>query len=595
MLDNILDYLDDPLMKRAFLFIEEGDWVKANAYLEDLLNQNPENGLAYLGKLMIDTQAHTCAELMDLANPFDDNLNYKRCIRYADQELASELSRYNVYIKERNDIVQTANFYNSALVDMENAKTMAQYEEVIEKFQRLGNYENAASLLQECVKRLDEIKGEKEFRRAEKLLETASEEDDYVKIAHIYESIASQRDVKDKIDLCYKRAEKCRLIKKKKEEDKKARADKARNILRRILALLKYIVPAVVFAVVLDSVFVTYKGYSDYKQSCEIGDISPQNTSADIQKALDDTENVGREIDKLLEDLEKEMDIAHVYYRSCLSKRGKRSNFYSYRYKLYCQLWFNDVPFDSHIPKLERFLKLSLIRIEKFEAMKEVLVEKLREGNIDIPEVSVSPDDIVKNLSMRDFSYCYRDFSKKCENLRDDINCCLKILTEEKKDINNFRKAIYLYNHKDEYKPDIWPVNNGWVTAEFGKCNKYSVQDLNDIDGWLLGDFDNDDRSFHPGLDIAVVEGDKILAAASGCVTSVCWKNGYGQYIEIKHEFGYSTVYSHMSEVKVRENDHVAKGQVIGLAGCTGSAENSHLHYEILLFGEQVNPRRIIK
>ena len=202
-LEKILEYIDDSIMKRAFLFLEEGDWVKANAYLEEILNENPENGLAYLGKLMIDTQAHTCVELMDLASPFDENLNYKRCIRYADGEIAEELKGYNAYIKERNVIVGNATTYNEALKLMNNAKSEEDYNRAAAIFDKLGNYENAVQLIKECF----DGKVRMKFEHAEGMFNSAYTELDFYEAFKAYKEVSDYYDVKDKIEKCIQGAE----------------------------------------------------------------------------------------------------------------------------------------------------------------------------------------------------------------------------------------------------------------------------------------------------------------------------------------------------------------------------------------------------
>ena len=73
------------------------------------------------------------------------------------------------------------------------------------------------------------------------------------------------------------------------------------------------------------------------------------------------------------------------------------------------------------------------------------------------------------------------------------------------------------------------------------------------------------------------------------------WYGGYGNYVNISHDYGYSTAYGHMSSIKVNAGDYVEKGQVIGYVGSTGYSTGPHLHFEVLLYGEQVNPRKLMK
>jgi murein DD-endopeptidase MepM/ murein hydrolase activator NlpD len=94
----------------------------------------------------------------------------------------------------------------------------------------------------------------------------------------------------------------------------------------------------------------------------------------------------------------------------------------------------------------------------------------------------------------------------------------------------------------------------------------------------------------HPGVDIAAPRGTPILATGQGRVTRAGWSGGYGQMVEIDHGNGYSTLYAHASRLLVRAGQTVERGDVIAQVGRTGTATSSHLHYEVRLNGQQVNP-----
>jgi murein DD-endopeptidase MepM/ murein hydrolase activator NlpD len=95
----------------------------------------------------------------------------------------------------------------------------------------------------------------------------------------------------------------------------------------------------------------------------------------------------------------------------------------------------------------------------------------------------------------------------------------------------------------------------------------------------------------HKGIDIKVYIGDTIRAAFSGKVRIVRYEaGGYGKYVVIRHNNGLETIYGHMSEWLVDENEHVRAGQPIGLGGNTGRSTGSHLHFETRLCGMAINP-----
>ena len=91
-----------PLLKRAFMFLEDGDFDRADEFCEQVLNQDPENTQAYLGKLMAELHIKRQADLANCSEPFDNNKNYQKAVRFADSTLSSELKGYVATIKDRN-------------------------------------------------------------------------------------------------------------------------------------------------------------------------------------------------------------------------------------------------------------------------------------------------------------------------------------------------------------------------------------------------------------------------------------------------------------------------------------------------------------
>jgi murein DD-endopeptidase MepM/ murein hydrolase activator NlpD len=125
-------------------------------------------------------------------------------------------------------------------------------------------------------------------------------------------------------------------------------------------------------------------------------------------------------------------------------------------------------------------------------------------------------------------------------------------------------------------KPDQWPVS-GFVTKEFEE-----------------GAINRGIRP-HQGIDIAGTTDAPILAAGRGRVTRTGTDEFLGNFVEIQHGLGYVTVYGHCSRIAVGRDDRVDVGQIIAYVGQSGQATAPHLHFEVLVQGEAVNPRQILE
>ena len=98
----------------------------------------------------------------------------------------------------------------------------------------------------------------------------------------------------------------------------------------------------------------------------------------------------------------------------------------------------------------------------------------------------------------------------------------------------------------------------------------------------------------HEGIDLAGAMGSPILVTGDGVVTKAGWSSGYGQMVQVRHEFGLETVYGHMSKIRVKVGQKVSRGDRIGDMGSTGRSTGTHLHYEIHVGGTPVNPMTFI-
>ena len=94
---------EESLLKRAFMFLEDGDWSTADEYCEKVLDIDPENARAYLGKLMAECRACRLEDLQNCRQPFDGSGNYNKILRFAEPKLIETLKGYIAHINERNE------------------------------------------------------------------------------------------------------------------------------------------------------------------------------------------------------------------------------------------------------------------------------------------------------------------------------------------------------------------------------------------------------------------------------------------------------------------------------------------------------------
>lgn len=117
--------------------------------------------------------------------------------------------------------------------------------------------------------------------------------------------------------------------------------------------------------------------------------------------------------------------------------------------------------------------------------------------------------------------------------------------------------------------------HNGRITSDFGyRRNPYG----------------GSSTEFHSGIDFKGSVGDPVKTTGDGKVILADWKGGFGRTVIVKHDFGYETLYGHMSSLNVMAGQTVRAGDVIGFVGSTGRSTGPHLHYELTRHGNEIDP-----
>ena len=160
-------------------------------------------------------------------------------------------------------------------------------------------------------------------------------------------------------------------------------------------------------------------------------------------------------------------------------------------------------------------------------------------------------------------------------SILDELDQLTAVVTEEGDSLRTLERFIGKAGKVLASLPSRWPVR-GPVNSDFGGRSS----------PWL-----SSSSEFHSGLDIGATRGTAVFAPAPGTVVFAGQHAEYGVTLVIDHGNDIKTLYGHLTKVTVAQDQKVQRGQPIGLTGNTGRSSGPHLHYEIQVKGQPVNPR----
>lgn len=169
--------------------------------------------------------------------------------------------------------------------------------------------------------------------------------------------------------------------------------------------------------------------------------------------------------------------------------------------------------------------------------------------------------------------------AKKCKNEILEKTIELDFEIEERKSYTN---DISTEDEIEEQKTDI--------IKEYKKPETFYPT----VSTYISSYYGNRSMGWHSGIDIAGSYADPIYAYKDGEVISACYSGGYGNMILVQHEDGTETRYAHLSSILVSVGEYVYGGEKIGLMGSTGNSTGNHLHFEMIINNETVNPYNYI-
>lgn len=172
-----------------------------------------------------------------------------------------------------------------------------------------------------------------------------------------------------------------------------------------------------------------------------------------------------------------------------------------------------------------------------------------------------------------------KDWNTRYAKLKNELETLSWQFTDTRETLSALTAELTSTLEYLQAKPYGWPTS-GRITSNYGyRRSPFTGR-----------------REFHDGLDIAAPYGTPIVATHSGTVVYTGYKWIYGRMVIIKNKkYGFTTVYSHASQILVKEGDKVKRGDVIAKVGNTGRSTGPHTHYEVHVNGVRVNPRNYLQ
>lgn len=221
-----------PLLKRAFMSLEDCEWNKADDFCEQVLNQEPENAQAYLGKLMAELQVRRKEDLPNCERPFNDNNNYQKAVRFGDEEIAEMLCRCITHINERNENIRLTKIYNKAVADMKSADSESSYMAASAMFKTISGFKDADSLAEQCLERAGICRKDTVYKTA-KLWMTKDTISGYETAIETFNTISGWKDADEEIRVCQGKIEQ----KKKQDEERRTVREKRAKKRKKAIAI----------------------------------------------------------------------------------------------------------------------------------------------------------------------------------------------------------------------------------------------------------------------------------------------------------------------------------------------------------------------
>lgn len=200
-----------PLLERAYMFIEDGEWDNANDYFERVLDIEPKKSQAYLGKLLVEYKCHSLQELISSDNNYDESNNYSKIIRFGDDDLKKELENGLFEAKKRYELKVNTQKYEYAKSLMLKARTMKDYKTAADSFRLLGDFKDSKQLAEECSNKEKSTEMfEEDYKEAISLM-SSSTVIVLQKALEIFKGLEGFKDAEEKALICQNRIDQIKV------------------------------------------------------------------------------------------------------------------------------------------------------------------------------------------------------------------------------------------------------------------------------------------------------------------------------------------------------------------------------------------------
>lgn len=186
-----------PLLKRVFMFLEDRDWSNADEYCEKVLDIDPENAEAYLGKLMAELHVSKQEKLKEQKEPFNNSNSYQKAIRFGDDKLKNELIHINTQIEN----TRGEEIYNQAQAILSTAVTEENFKSAESLFESISYYKDSAELANACHDKAEAGRKDNILDKARVKMNGATISD-YEEAIELLKNIPGWKDTDEQIIIC---------------------------------------------------------------------------------------------------------------------------------------------------------------------------------------------------------------------------------------------------------------------------------------------------------------------------------------------------------------------------------------------------------